>query len=275
MTPVFLKIDGKPKVSVITVCLNCRKTIPKTLESIFSQNYENLEIIVVDGKSHDGTVSYLQSLGHRFAAFISEPDSGIYDAMNKGVKVATGDFIIFLNAGDRFAAPDVISQVFSHGLVVGSELPPIITGRIQFEHNGKPLNLFRPKNSGKEGLGLPHQATFVSSSLHKKYLFDTRYRFVGDYELWRRLQSKGLFSVAYLDIIVSRFSVGGASTDTRNDMKRYLERAYVDYLYSNQFGFREWGKIGVKVLIRKLISLVCGGRLFITLLRVGKKMKSC
>lgn len=260
------------KVSVITICMNCVDEIVLTLDSVITQTYKNIEYIVIDGGSVDGTLEYLNSRKEKLAILISEPDKGIYDAMNKGIMVATGCYLIFMNAGDRFASRDVLQKLMTDSSIL-EESPEIISGKIQFEYKGKLLNLFGPAKDGRDGFGLPHQATFISVNLQKENLFDTRYRFMGDHELWRRLQSKGLLSkVKYIDDIISVFAFGGASNNPKNDMKRYLERVYVDYLYSNRFGLREYCTLFFKPTVRYVIYNLLGKERFYKFLRFAKAL---
>ena len=93
---------NNPKITVVTVCYNAVKDIEKTILSVVNQTYDNIEYIVVDGGSKDGTVNIIQKYEDRITKWISEPDKGIYDAMNKGILMATGDWINFMNAGDYF-----------------------------------------------------------------------------------------------------------------------------------------------------------------------------
>ena len=258
-----------PKVSIITVCLNCYKTIASTMESIFRQTYGNTECIVIDGNSKDGTLEYLESVEKKLSVLISEPDNGIYDAMNKGARLATGDYIIFMNAGDRFVNHHVLERVMTNTKVLQTR-PKIISGRVQFEHKGELLNKFRPSTPGKEGMGLPHQGTFIDVGLQKENPFCEWIKYVGDYELWRRLQSKSLFDVFYIDETVSVFSLGGISTSSKYDAKRYLERAYIDYLYSNKFGITDFLKLFFKVSMRKISFLFLGNKNVFILLRFVK-----
>lgn len=256
-----------PKVSVVTVCLNNIGVIRPTMESILNQTYDNIERIVIDGRSTDGTFEYLSSIKEKLTVLISEPDGGIYDAMNKGIEVATGDYIIFINAGDRLRAPDVVKTVMTDADIADSK---IIAGRYQYEYGGRITKYIRPIKAGKEGCALPHQAVFVNTTLQKKNLFDTRYRVAGDYELWRRLESKGLFDVRYIDNIISVFSYGGVSSNQKNDPRRYLEGAYIDCLYSNRFGYVDLLKLFGKVTLRRVLYALLGGRLFFKLLRAIK-----
>jgi glycosyltransferase involved in cell wall biosynthesis len=98
------------RISIITVCYNAETVLEGTLLSVLNQTYPHIDYIVVDGKSKDGTVSMIERYAHRLSCWISEPDQGIYDAMNKGQRLATGDFVWFINAGDRFFASDTVEK---------------------------------------------------------------------------------------------------------------------------------------------------------------------
>ncbi|MDH4161662.1 MAG: glycosyltransferase [Nitrospirota bacterium] len=259
-------MPARLKVSVITVCLNAVRELPETLRSVREQTYPLMESIVIDGGSEDGTLEYLQSLNPQPDVLISEPDHGIYDAMNKGIVAATGDYIIFMNAGDSFRHPSVLKDVFGDEFVV-SQRPKIISGRVQFSLKGELLDLHRPRTVGQEGPGLPHQATFMAADLLKNNRFDTHYRFAGDYELWRRLKKQGLFLVHYIDRTVSVFSLGGVSTSAKNDPMRYLERAFVDSRYAGRFSLWQMIVLAGKTVIRRMLYTMMPHRLYHILLR--------
>jgi glycosyltransferase involved in cell wall biosynthesis len=253
--------------SIITVCLNCRDALEMTLNSVFRQTYPHVERIVIDGASIDGTPEYLASVRSSLSVVISEPDTGIYDAMNKGIRVATGDYILFLNAGDRFLQTDVLARLAVDPVVLSRSLP-IVSGRVQYEFDGNLVELYRPRVRGPEGPGLPHQATLVAASVQKANEFDQKLRFVGDYELWLRLRERKSFTVHYLDLVVATFAQGGASTNPRNDFPRYLERAYVDARYGKVFDGLAWLRIGTTVLARRLLMLLLGPRLLLQISQI-------
>lgn len=255
----------KITLSVVTICLNCADTIGPTLRSVFDQTYDRIELIVVDGASTDGTLDYLRANRERLSQFVSERDRGIYDAMNKGASLATGDYILFLNAGDRFSSNDVVRRVMTDP-EVAARRPAIISGRAQMEYAGVALPHFSYGQPFAENPELPHQATFVDTRLQKENPFDIRYRFVADHELWRRLQAKGLLKVYYVNDIVSVFALGGASSNPRNDSRRLLERSYVDYLYSNRFKARDWLRIFFVISTRRLLYTLLGERRYYLLL---------
>jgi glycosyltransferase involved in cell wall biosynthesis len=257
--------------SIVTVCLNCRNALATTLASVFEQTYPHVESIVIDGGSRDGTAEYLASLRAALAFSVSEPDAGIYDAMNKGMRAATGDYILFLNAGDRLLRADVLERLAADE-VVAAGASPIVSGRVQYEFDGELVDMYRPETVGPEGPGLPHQATFISTELQQAHAFDANLRFVGDYELWRRLQKLGLFKVHYVDLTIATFAQGGASTTLANDFPRYLERAYVDGRYGARFGVPQWLRLGATVLARRLVTCAFGSRFRLAALRWLKRL---
>lgn len=104
--------ETHPRVSIITVTYNAEPLLERTLQSVLAQRYADKEIVVVDGQSSDGTVAVIKRHAAAIQSWISEPDKGIYDAMNKGVRMATGDWILFMNAGDTFASDDVLQCLF-------------------------------------------------------------------------------------------------------------------------------------------------------------------
>ena len=106
---------NNPKISVVTVCYNAVDLIEETILSVINQTYRNVEYIIIDGASTDGTVDIINKYRDKIAYFVSEPDKGIYDAMNKGIKVATGEWLNFMNAGDVFSSNTIVSEVVSSG----------------------------------------------------------------------------------------------------------------------------------------------------------------
>lgn len=124
-----------PKITIVTVCFNAVKSIEETMLSVLNQTYLNIEYIIIDGGSTDGTVDIIKKYADRLAYWVSEPDKGIYDAMNKGITVATGDYINFMNAGDTFASGSSVSDTFTETDTTG---PDIIYGNaIEKDREGK------------------------------------------------------------------------------------------------------------------------------------------
>jgi glycosyltransferase involved in cell wall biosynthesis len=209
--------------TVVTVCRNVRNEVRRTIDSIQAQSGVSFEWIVVDGASTDGTPDVFRSSGRAPDTLISEPDGGIADAMNKGVRLAHGDSILFMNAGDAFAAPDALASLVSgwdrtrHSWAYGDSWVHAA--------DGNQLYLRREVNASFNPLlnrrcGVQHAAAIVEKSLFSRLgPFDTSYRLTFDYEFWVRCFAAG-FPPVHIPTIVSRFYLGGASG---NIMRRDAE----------------------------------------------------
>ncbi|MEO7497278.1 MAG: glycosyltransferase family 2 protein [Massilia sp.] len=206
------------KVSVITVCFNSEKTIRDTIESVLSQDYPDIEHIVVDGASSDATVSILGSYRGRLAKIISEKDAGIYDAMNKGLVAATGDVVGILNSDDFYHDRSVISAVVA--AFDSSPSPDMVFGDVDFVSAGN-LSVVRRHYSAAHfrpwklrfGWMPPHPGTFVKRHLILKAgLYKTEFRIAADYEMFVRWLMVNKASYKWIDKVLVRMRMGGAST---------------------------------------------------------------
>ena len=181
------------KLSVITICYN-EKNIRKTCESIVGQSWQDFEWIVVDGGSTDGTLDVLNEYRDRIDVLISEPDNGIYNAMNKGIALASGDYLCFLNAGDCFHEDDTLQQMVH--TINGSELPDVLYGETaivdQDRHFLRMRRLSAPETltwkSFKQGMLVCHQAFFARHTLVEPY--NLKYRFSADFDWCIRIMKK-------------------------------------------------------------------------------------
>ena len=205
------------KISIITICLNSDKTISDTLCSIAEQTHTDIEHIIVDGGSQDGTVKLAHTLGLSNKIVISEPDNGIYDAMNKGLRISSGDVIGFLNADDMYVSNGILKTVNER--MQGNSLDAFY-GDIEFVNPGnlnKPIrryrsNRFEPKRLDYGSMPA-HPALFLRREVYERYgAFKTNYRIAGDFELIARIFRDGDLSYSYLPQVLVRMRTGGIST---------------------------------------------------------------
>lgn len=200
-----------PLVSVVTVVFNGKDFIERTLNNVLAQDYPNIEYIVIDGGSTDGTLEILSRYQSRLAYFCSGPDRGIYDAMNKGIAVATGAWINFMNAGDEFWAVDTVSKSAAQMLGVAS----ILFGDVEIHYPG----FCRTENAGTpgklwQGMQFCHQSAFTSLQYHRANPFNTANKIAADLEFFHAAHQKGV-TFKNLNQIVSRVITGGVSEKNR------------------------------------------------------------
>lgn len=174
------------KVSVITVTYNAEHVLETTIESILGQDYDPVEYLIIDGGSTDGTVNIIKKYQSRIAYWVSEPDGGLYDAMNKGLSRATGDYVWFINAGDRLTSSGIVTEIFA-GLQ-GEILPDIIYGETGiWDEKGKRIGGRRLKapehltwDSFKWGMLVCHQSFIAKRAIAPFY--NLQYRLAADYD---------------------------------------------------------------------------------------------
>ncbi len=210
-------MQGTPKISIITVVFNGRDTIRDCINSVLNQSYENMEYIIVDGGSKDGTTEIIESYQDRISAYVSEPDDGIYDAMNKGVKMATGDIIGILNADDFYSDDDVISDVVNE--LETKKVDSVFADLVYIKNNdyNKVVRYYSSSNfnPGKFSYGwMPaHPTFFARKELYEKFgLFKTDYLIASDYELLVRFIARYKISYSYIPRVLVRMRTGGLST---------------------------------------------------------------
>lgn len=195
------------KVTVITVTRNARNDLRRTMESVARLSYPDVEYIVVDGASTDGTVEMLEkSKGLRWT---SEADRGIYDAMNKGVTKATGEWVIFMNAGDRFASDDVIERVFSHP---ETDAADVIYGDVVKRGNVCGAS---PEPVDGHRMFFCHQSCIARRKCLIDTPFDINHRMSADFK-WVKMMIKQGRRLVYVPVAVSEFDTGGVSNTSRS-----------------------------------------------------------
>lgn len=192
-----------PLLSIITVCYNSGKEIEKTILSVLSQQNVQLEYIVIDGGSGDNTLEILKKYSDRISYWVSEPDNGIYDAMNKGINEAHGEYIAFLNAGDKYYSVHSLADLFNPAVLLAS--PDVVYGLIIscFSYGKFILHPKAIDNFPNE-MPIAHPATFVRLSLMKKYYFDVRYKIAADYDFLYKL-FKDKCDFMFVDALITEF----------------------------------------------------------------------
>ena len=203
------------KISIITVCYNSSKTIEKTFQSIQSQSYQNIEYIVVDGGSSDSTLKIIENYKTNISEYISEPDKGLYDAINKGISKATGEIIGILNSDDIFTDVFVLENIAKFHLE--NDIDASVGNIIQFNEAGKTVRKYSSKNWTPENLKIgfmpPHPSIFFKRELFEKYgNYHLDYISGADYELIVRFFIKHQISWKYYDITTTAMLRGGISS---------------------------------------------------------------
>lgn len=204
-----------PKLSIITVNYNNCQGLKKTAESVFAQTFPDYEYIIIDGGSDDGSEEYIEQHAERFSYRVCEKDYGVYDAMNKGIKKATGEYLLFLNSGDYLTGNDTLSKVFSMNSskdIIYCDLFWEVDGERFYQPYPSELNFEHFIN--KE---LPHQASFIRRELFSLVgLYDTTYRIIADWKFFILSILKHNCSYEHLEVPVSVCDRNGISCDPQN-----------------------------------------------------------
>jgi len=220
------------KFSIITVCKNSEKTIERAINSVQSQTCRDFEHIIVDGASDDTTVGIAKK--HNVAKIISEPDTGLYDAMNKGIKASEGEYLFFLNSDDRFIDDTVLEKASKH---IGNELlygdQVFInrqTGETSTRRHNKLNRIYLMKNT-------PCQpATFYRRDVFENYgYFDTDFKIVSDQEWFLRVFLTGRITATYLGFPITEFTIGGISSSKHREELHSRERDLMFRMYFSDF----------------------------------------
>lgn len=224
----------KPKISIITVVYNGISTIEDTIQSVLSQDYTNIEYIIIDGASKDGTTEKVELYRKQIDFFVSEPDKGIYDAMNKGLQAATGDIIGILNADDVYTHSGILSMVAR--VMMENTTVEAVYGNLHFV--SQDLEKIRRKwiscsyyeNFFDNGEMPPHPTFFVKKAVYDRYgLFDTKFKIAADYELMLRFLKKYKVKSLWINEVLVNMRLGGAST-----------KGIKNLIKQNQEGIKAW-----------------------------------
>lgn len=243
------------KVTVVTAVLNDAGHIEQTILSVISQTDIEIEYIIVDGGSKDGTLELIGKYKDKISLLISESDRGVYDAMNKGIKYSTGDFVYFLNSGDVLLNPSILSKIKFEDVNVRNT---IIYGNVVVAYGNiealeKPRPFFNSKMKFK-GIGICHQSMFFPGELIRNEKYDLSYKIAADYDLVYRLWRKGT-EFLYRDITIAKYDWGkGISSNPYKLLDVYRENARVCHQQLNPL---YWAKMILEYirLQKKLVNL--------------------
>lgn len=208
-----------PLVSIITINYNNKVGLEKTIESVISQNYFSIEYLVIDGASSDGSVDIIKKYQDKIDYWVSEKDSGIYNAMNKGINAATGNYLLFLNSGDVFNGDTALEDFVKHPDFEGD----IVYGDYKFEQGGKvypdhltPLFFMRTS--------LPHQSTLFHKSVFDKMgLYDERFKMVSDRAFYIKCFLSNQFVFKHINYPLTVFDLSGVSNNALHKEKQEIE----------------------------------------------------
>lgn len=198
------------KITVVTVCYNAADRIEQTIISVLNQTYDNIEYIIIDGGSTDGTVDTIRRYSNRITYWVSEKDGGIYDAMNKGISIATGQYINFMNAGDTFYSSETLKilagRIDNNAIIIYGDCNVKFRGSVVHK---KPLKIDYLNTK----LPFCHQSMLVDVSFHKKHLYSTKLKIASDYKFVYDAYYKNNVKLQYIPITVSTFdSTDGVSS---------------------------------------------------------------
>ena len=201
--------EDKPLISIITVVFNGEKYLEETIQSVINQTYSNVEYIIIDGGSSDGTLDIIKKYEGKIDYWVSEKDKGIYDAMNKGIDVASGEWINFMNAGDGFYADDVLDKIF---ILNQYKNKNILYGDVETNYGNfraihKAGNLINLNKS----MQFSHQSTFFNAKYHKSSKYDLAYKLSADYLNIISIYSREKETFSYLNIPISVVNTEGVS----------------------------------------------------------------
>lgn len=236
-----------PLISIITVSYNAVSAIEQTILSVIHQNFEDYEYIIVDGGSTDGTVEIIKKYQDKITLWVSEPDKGIYYAMNKGIGLARGLWVNFMNAGDSFYDLNVFKSIFSI-----PRITDVIYGDNMLCYSWSQI-LLSPDEISKttQYMVFGHQTTFTRRELLLKYLFDCSYKIAADYDFFFRVYRDG-HRFEYVPMCVSRFSASDG-VSTNNPIITFLEDSKINGRNKSKKWYFVLFKLKMRLVLRKWV----------------------
>jgi len=249
-----------PKLSIITINYNNASGLNRTLTSVLNQTFSDYEYIVIDGGSTDGSVDVIKQFENKISYWVSEKDSGIYNAMNKGIKKATGMYCLFLNSGDYLVNNNVLDKIFSSAfsedIIYGNMNIDYLNGKIEKGKMPDKIDVYQMYIDT-----LWHPVSFIKRRLFELYgNYDESYKIVADYEFFFRVIVQKKVSLKHIPIPVSVFVFDGASSSEKNKQTEKMERERVWKTYLTEKEIEQLAKKRVeenekkKKLINRIIN---------------------
>lgn len=256
---------GAPLISIITVVRNGGKYLEQTIESVINQTYENIEYIIVDGASNDDTLNIIRRYEDDITFWQSERDVGIYDAMNKGCEKASGRYVLFLGAGDRFFNNTSLADVIAQSLVADG-YPDLIAAQVMYGFKNKLLGPSWPLNEyALHQHGPAHQGLLVERSVYKRIRYDPYFRIVGDVDFYTKLREQGLFSPRFVRTTLAVFRLGGMSNRITSEFQKQVEYVRHSYKHSGSINIPYFVCGMVFALVKWFVAIMLGIDLYYTL----------
>lgn len=222
-------------VSIITPCRNSGRTIRQTIESVLQQTYKDIEYIIVDGGSKDGTLEIINEYCPKFNGrmkFVSEKDKGIYDAMNKGLRMSRGRLIGIINSDDWYE-PDAVEKILNH---MTGDRYQVVYGYCNWIGNNRVTGIMKSDHKRLAHGMIPHQTCFVTRSAYRDFgMFLAAFKIAGDYELMARFYKTNEVTFTQIKEVLANYRLGGISSNARRAM---CENALIAY-YHKMITFRE------------------------------------
>lgn len=216
------------KTSIVTVCFNSGQTIKRTIRSVIEQDFKDIEYIIIDGGSSDKTLDIINKYKNEINTIISEPDKGLYDAMNKGIKAANGDIIAFLNADDFYESKYIVAQMAN--FIEANSLDAAY-GDLVYVSRGNPEKIIRYWHTGEytkeafnKGWVIPHPTFFCKREIFEKYGgFNTDFKIASDFELILRFVEKYNIKIDYLPKVIVKMQCGGKANRLKGIIQGNIE----------------------------------------------------
>ena len=262
-------MSDNPRISIVTVCYNSKNAIEKTILSVINQTYTNFEYIIIDGGSDDGTVDVIKKYEAKISKWVSEPDGGVYFAMNKAINLAHGEWINFMNAGDSFCSNNVLASCFENknysndvALICGDTVCVF------------PWSNYLRKGQNSDGtLNFCHQSIFTKTGLLKEKPYDTSYKIIAD-NVWYKNLFDTSFKLEYVPVAVANYE-GYSGISAKNGVRFYIEHSRYNKVKQNFRWRLSVLKLKQKLMMKSLIpqnirDKAWEKKLDKTLIRLGK-----